>query len=53
MPHMPKLRCSGCGKGIAMHELEAKTVAQSSGFHTRYRCPFCHEDVDDVSDSLV
>jgi hypothetical protein len=36
-----------------MHELEAKTVAQSSGFTTRYRCPFCRADVGDVSDNFV
>jgi hypothetical protein len=36
-----------------MHELEAKTVAQSSGFNTRYRCPFCRADVGDVSDNFV
>jgi len=36
-----------------MHELEAKTVAQSSGFDTRYRCPFCHADVDDVTERLA
>jgi hypothetical protein len=36
-----------------MHELEAKTVAQSSGFDTRYRCPFCRTDVDNPTDHLV
>jgi hypothetical protein len=36
-----------------MHELEAKTVAQSDGFATRYRCPFCRSDVDDVSGNIV
>jgi hypothetical protein len=36
-----------------MHELEAKTVAQSGGFDTRYRCPFCHEDLEDVAENLV
>jgi transposase-like protein len=50
---MPKVHCAGCGRDIAMHELEAKTVARSSGFDTRYRCPFCHEDVNDVADNLA
>ena len=50
---MPKVTCAQCGRDIAMHELEAKTVARRSGFDTRYRCPFCHEDVNDVADNLV
>jgi DNA-directed RNA polymerase subunit RPC12/RpoP len=50
---MPKIECPECGDRIAVHELEAKTVAQSSGFDTRYRCPFCRADVEDVASRLV
>ena len=50
---MPKVNCPDCGSDIAMHELEAKTVAQSSGFSTRYRCPFCRTDMDQVDEHIV
>ena len=50
---MPKMDCPDCGRSIAVHELEAKTVAQSSGFKTRYRCPFCRSDVEDVQKRLT
>jgi transposase-like protein len=50
---MTKVHCGSCGRDIAMHELEAKTVARRSGFDTRYRCPFCHETVENVTDSLA
>jgi transposase-like protein len=50
---MPKVHCPECEKDIAMHELEAKTVAQSSGFETRYRCPFCHADLENVTENLA
>ena len=50
---MPKVNCPECGKDIAMHELEAKTIAQSSGFDTHYRCPFCRADMDDVSNRIA
>jgi len=36
-----------------MHELEANTVAQSAGFSTSYRCPYCRQDIDDVADHLA
>lgn len=36
-----------------MHELEAKTVTQSSGFDTHYRCPYCGADLEDVKQHLV
>jgi len=37
-----------------MHELEAKTTAQSGGFSTRYRCPFCQTtDMEDVTELMV
>jgi DNA-directed RNA polymerase subunit RPC12/RpoP len=49
---MVRVHCAGCGRDVAIHELETKTVAQRSGFETRYRCPFCHEEVEDVADSL-
>ncbi|MFB6111138.1 MAG: hypothetical protein ABEJ35_01235 [Halobacteriaceae archaeon] len=45
---MPTLDCPDCEESIAMHELETRTVAQSSGFRTTYRCPFCHADFEDV-----
>ncbi len=35
-----------------MHELEAKTTAKSEGFSTRYRCPFCQTDMENVADQL-
>jgi hypothetical protein len=47
---VPKLTCSECGRQIGMHELEAKTTAQSGGFSTRYRCPFCQTDLEDVTE---
>jgi len=50
---MSKVSCPDCGRSIAVHQLEAKTVAQSSGFDTRYRCPFCRADVDDVHKRLA
>jgi hypothetical protein len=49
---MVTVRCEGCGRDIAMHELEAKTVTQRDGFSTRYRCPFCHEGIEDIAGSL-
>lgn len=51
--HVPKVQCPDCDRRIAMHELEANTVAQSSGFATNYRCPFCRTDVKDVTEHLV
>ena len=50
---VPKVNCPDCGRQIGMHELEAKTTAQSGGFSTRYRCPFCQTDMDDVADRMV
>lgn len=46
--HVTKLECPDCGRAIAMHELETRTVAQSTGFRTSYRCPFCRTDFDDI-----
>jgi DNA-directed RNA polymerase subunit RPC12/RpoP len=43
-----QLECPDCDKGIAMHELETRTVAQTTGFQTNYRCPFCRSDFDGV-----
>ncbi len=50
---MPKVDCPDCGRAIAMHELETKTVAQTEGFDTHYRCPFCRSELGDVSNRLV
>ncbi|GAB3413417.1 hypothetical protein GCM10027435_07330 [Haloparvum alkalitolerans] len=50
---MPKVLCPDCERRIAMHELETNTVAQSSGFATTYRCPFCRHEVEDVTEHLV
>jgi transposase-like protein len=50
---MPKVTCPDCGRDIAMHELEAKTTAKRNGFDTRYRCPFCRADVENVADRIV
>jgi DNA-directed RNA polymerase subunit RPC12/RpoP len=50
---MPKVHCSDCEREVAMHELETKTVAQRDGFDTRYRCPFCHADLGDVTQQFA
>ena len=50
---MPKVECPDCERPIAVHELEAKTVAQPSGFETRYRCPFCRADLTDIPGRLA
>lgn len=50
---MPKVSCPDCGRSIAMHELEANTVAQTSGFSTNYRCPYCRNDIENVSEHLA
>lgn len=50
---MPKVQCGCCDRSVGMHELEAKTVAQTSGFDTRYRCPFCRSDIDDVAENII
>ncbi|MFB6124308.1 MAG: hypothetical protein ABEJ78_12725 [Haloferacaceae archaeon] len=50
---MSKVTCTDCSRKIAMHELEAKTTAVSGGFSTRYRCPFCHTEMDDVASQLT
>lgn len=46
---VPKFDCPDCDRGIAMHELETRTVAQRTGFKTNYRCPFCGADFEDVA----
>lgn len=46
---VPKVECPECERTIAMHELETRTVAQTNGFETTYRCPFCHADFEDVA----
>jgi len=49
---VPDIECPDCSRVIAMHELETRTVAQSEGFQTTYRCPFCRADFDDVKQLL-
>jgi transcription elongation factor Elf1 len=49
---MATVTCDACGRDVAIRELEAKTVAQPSGFDTRYRCPFCRADIDRVAEKL-
>ena len=49
---MPDIECPECDRVIAMRELETRTVAQSSGFNTTYRCPFCRADFEDVKQLL-
>lgn len=49
---VPDIECPDCGQVIAMHELETRTVAQSNGFLTTYRCPFCRADFEDVKQLL-
>jgi DNA-directed RNA polymerase subunit M/transcription elongation factor TFIIS len=48
-----KLECPECETSIAMHELETRTVAQSEGFETFYRCPYCGADFEDVAQMMV
>jgi DNA-directed RNA polymerase subunit RPC12/RpoP len=50
---MAKVHCADCGRDIAVHELETKTVARREGFDTRYRCPFCRADIENVTESLA
>jgi len=50
---MTKVSCPDCDRSIAMHELEARTVTQRSGFDTSYRCPFCRGDIEDVRSHLA
>jgi transposase-like protein len=49
---VPKVDCPECERGIAMHELETRTIAQSTGFETTYRCPFCRSGFDDVAELM-
>ncbi|MFW5919237.1 MAG: hypothetical protein ACOCSF_03450 [Halanaeroarchaeum sp.] len=49
---MTKVECPDCGRSIAMHELETRTVAQAEGFETSYRCPFCRSNFEDVAGLL-
>lgn len=49
---MPKMTCPDCDRDVALHELQTKTVARRQGFDTRYRCPFCRSDVDNVFERL-
>lgn len=50
---MPKLDCPDCQRSIAMHELETRTVAQTTGFETTYRCPFCRADFDEIEELML
>jgi len=36
-----------------MHELETRTIAQTTGFETNYRCPFCRSDFEEIADLMV
>ncbi|WP_458188899.1 hypothetical protein [Haladaptatus sp. NG-WS-4] len=49
---MPKVSCPDCRRNIAFHELETNTVAQSDGFSTSYRCPFCRNTIENVAELL-
>ncbi|MFH5799593.1 hypothetical protein [Haladaptatus sp. DYF46] len=49
---MPKVSCPDCRRKIGFHELETRTVAQSSGFSTNYRCPFCRNAIENVAELL-
>ncbi len=49
---VPKVPCPDCRRNIAFHELETKTVAQSNGFSTNYRCPFCRNVIRNVAELL-
>ena len=47
-----KIACPDCERGVAMHELETKTIAGKTGFTTNYRCPFCRSDFEDIAESI-
>ena len=49
---MPKVDCPDCQRSIAMHELETRTIAQTTGFQTNYRCPFCRTDFESIDGML-
>ncbi|WP_217493286.1 hypothetical protein [Haladaptatus sp. W1] len=49
---MSKVACPDCRRNIAFHELETRTIAQSSGFSTNYRCPFCRNAIENVAELL-
>jgi DNA-directed RNA polymerase subunit RPC12/RpoP len=44
---VPETECPECGREIAMHELETRTVATRDEFETTYRCPYCGHDFED------
>lgn len=44
-----KIACPDCDRGVAMHEIETRTIAQKGEFQTNYRCPFCRSDFEDVT----
>ncbi|MDS0295808.1 hypothetical protein [Halogeometricum luteum] len=50
---MPKVLCTECGRDVGMHELEAKTTTRRDGFDTRYRCPYCRTDMEEVASRFV
>jgi uncharacterized C2H2 Zn-finger protein len=45
---VPDLECPDCERIITMLDLETRTVAQSDGFRTTYRCPYCGAEFEDV-----
>jgi transposase-like protein len=50
---MPRVTCPDCDQDIAVHQLETKTTTQRDGFETRYRCPFCHAEVENVAERFA
>lgn len=46
---VPDIECPECGRRIATHELETRTVATQDEFETTYRCPYCGGDFPDVT----
>jgi transposase-like protein len=50
---MTKVSCPDCDQHIAVHEIEARTVTETTGFATNYRCPFCRADFDEIGDNMM
>ncbi|WP_197409676.1 hypothetical protein [Haloferax profundi] len=50
---MPAVQCRTCGRDVGVHEIETTTRTSAGGFDTRYRCPYCREEMRDVKTRIV
>ncbi|ELZ95047.1 hypothetical protein C440_08222 [Haloferax mucosum ATCC BAA-1512] len=50
---MPAVQCRECGRDIGVHEIETTTQTTPDGFDTRYRCPYCKQEMRDVKTRIV